>query len=70
MAITQNKTDFGGHFAQQRRQIIPKGGIGKEDENKETMKNLRGRSSDYGDGLMMRMCFEVQKQPEPGIRWL
>ncbi|HEX2910407.1 MAG TPA: hypothetical protein VH186_06330 [Chloroflexia bacterium] len=52
------------------RRIIPKGGVGKEDENKETIKNLLGRSPDYGDGLMMRMYFEVMRLPEPGIRWL
>lgn len=54
----------------QKRQIIPKGGVGKEDENKETIRNLLGRSPDFGDGLMMRMYFEVNVVPEPGIRLL
>src|SRR5262245_17544446 len=54
----------------QKRQIIPKGGVGKEDENSETIHNLLGRSPDFGDGLMMRMYFEVAKTPEPGMRWL
>ncbi len=53
-----------------KRQIIPKGGISEEDENKVTIKSLLGRSPDYGDGLMMRMFFEVVKIPEPGMRWL
>lgn len=52
------------------RQIIPKGGLSKEDENKETIKSLLGRSPDYGDGLMMRMFFEVNVVPEPGVRLL
>jgi len=52
------------------RQIIPKGGVSKEDENKVTIKSLLGRFSDYGDGLMFRCYFEVAKQPEPNIRWI
>lgn len=52
------------------RQIIPKGGVSAEDENKETIKTLLGRSPDFGDGLMMRMYYEVVKDPEPDVRFL
>lgn len=49
------------------RRIIPKGGVDKGDENKQTIKTLLGRSPDFGDGLMMRMYFEVVKEIEAGI---
>jgi hypothetical protein len=42
----------------QKRQIMSKGGLGKE-ENTVTMRNLLGRSPDFGRGLTMRMSFEV-----------
>lgn len=54
----------------QKRQIISKGSVSKEDENKVTIRNLLGRSPDFGDGLMMRCYFEVAKMPEPGVRLL
>lgn len=54
----------------QPRQIISKGGVSKEDETKVTIKTLLGRSPDFGDGLMMRMWFEIDETVEAGISWL
>jgi phage terminase large subunit len=56
--------------SEKKKAIIPKGGSGKEDENKVTIKSLLGRSPDFGDGLMMRMWFEVAAETTPGIDWL
>jgi len=52
------------------RRIIPKGGVSSENENEVTIKNLLGRSSDYGDGLMFRMFFEVDIKSVPNMRWI
>ncbi len=38
--------------------------------SKDEIKEPLGRSPDFADRLMMRMYFEVQKQPEPGVRLL
>jgi len=38
--------------------------------SKDEIKEPQGRSPDFADRLMMRMYFEVQKQPEPGVRLL
>ena len=50
------------------RRIIPKGGVSDKSENQVTIKSLPGRSPDYGDGIMMRMYFEVVREPEPMMR--
>lgn len=44
---------------EEKRRVIPKGSNGKDGEEKETIKALLGRSPDFGDGLMMRMYFEL-----------
>lgn len=54
----------------QPRQIISKGSITSEEENKVTIKSLLGHSPDFGDGLMMRMFFEVNKESVPGVAWI
>ena len=50
----------------QRKQIRPKGGI-KDEPGLETIRSQLGRSPDFADSLMMRMYFEVAKNPEPSI---
>ena len=52
----------------QKRQIIPKGGV--SDQDRVTIKSLLGHSPDFGDGLMMRMYFEIKPVVEPNIIWL
>lgn len=54
---------------EQKKQIIPKGGQ-KDDGSVVTIRSLLGRSPDLADALMMRMYFELNKQPEPDIMWL
>lgn len=51
------------------RAVIPKGTV-KNDDNKVSMKQLLGRSPDFGDGLMMRMYFEVNQESTPGLAWI
>lgn len=38
--------------------------------SKDEIKERLGRSPDFADMLMMRMYFEVKKQPEPNVRML
>ena len=38
--------------------------------SKEEIKEQLGRSPDFADTLMMRMWFELDRTPEPGIRFL
>lgn len=45
------------------RQIIPKGSM-REDESRETIRSLLGRSPDHADSLMMRMYFELDNEGE------
>jgi phage terminase large subunit len=38
--------------------------------SKNEIKEKLGRSPDYADALMMRLWFEIAKEPEPGVRWM
>lgn len=38
--------------------------------SKDDIKEKLGRSPDYADTLMMRMYFEVAKEPEPDVTWI
>lgn len=51
------------------RAVIPKGTT-KSDDTQVTIKSLLGRSPDFGDGLMMRMYYEVSTESVPSIDWL
>jgi hypothetical protein len=46
----------GGEY---KRQVISKGSTAET--NKQTIKQLLGRSPDFGDGLMMRAIFDIRK---------